>query len=121
MRGLAADPGHALYRRVVLGDTSVELSSAVPAAGDAGRQVPGSYARYLIRNGTPKEQALAQAQRIGETPVFIVDDAQRAQERLTPYERYQRSVLGTPDAQIMSSRGREASGASGGIAAKATP
>lgn len=85
----AGDAGQDTYRRVVLGDGSVAAQPAAQAPAE--RVVPGSYARYLIKNGMPVEQALATARDAGETPTIERVPAVATRE-LTGFERYERAM-----------------------------
>lgn len=106
-RGLVAsqsDPGYASYRRVVLGDTNVVVVENKTRCED-GRWMPGSYARYLIHNGTSDAEAVRQAQSIGERPEWVRCGTTQARPTLNGYELYQRAVLGVQESQILSNRG----------------
>jgi hypothetical protein len=85
----AGDAGQDTYRRVVLGDSSVAAQPAPAAATE--RVVPGSYARYLIKNGMDVNQALAIARDAGETPTVERQPAVAARE-LSGFERYERAM-----------------------------
>lgn len=85
----AGDAGQDTYRRVVLGDSNVAVQPAAESVTE--RVVPGSYARYLIKNGMPVEQALATARDAGETPTVERQPAVAARE-LTGFERYERAM-----------------------------
>jgi hypothetical protein len=88
---LDQDRGYAIYRRAVLGDTSVPVA---PASPQPAQPQPGAYGRYLMHLGWSREVALAQASRIGEAATVVAHEAPAAVTDLTPYELYQRSVLG---------------------------
>ncbi len=79
-----ADTSYDQYRRVVLGDTTI----AAPAAATRTTFVPGSYAQYLIINGTSKSEALVAAARIGEHGQVQTVAAQAPQRQLTPAQAY---------------------------------
>lgn len=100
----SSDRSYAVYRRVVLGDTSISIPSAVIRVEPASRWVPGPYANYLMHNGMPKAHALAQASAIGERGVYLTHTSARDHLQLTGYELYQRSVLGRSETDIISSR-----------------
>ena len=100
----SSDRSYAVYRRVVLGDTSISIPSAVIPVEPAGRWVSGPYATYLMHNGMPKADALAQASAIGERSVYVTHTSARDRLQLTSYELYQRSVLGRSESDIISSR-----------------
>jgi hypothetical protein len=97
-------PAYALYRRVVLGDTSVSIAPAASATEGSAGAVPGSYAAYLMNNGVSKTEALAQARRIGEYPGTVTYTSRALSSQLTPYEQYLRAVVGWSDEEIV--RGR---------------
>ncbi|WP_372525742.1 hypothetical protein [Piscinibacter sp.] len=102
----ALGSGYALYRRIVLGDTGVDVQPAAPAMEDSARVVPGSYALYLMYyNGLSKVEAIAQARRIGESPAAAADTSRAVRSQLTPYELYLRAVVGWSDEAIVRSRG----------------
>lgn len=84
----AGDAGQDTYRRVVLGDSSV--AQPAPQAESA-RVVPGSYARYMIKNGMPAEQALQIARDAGESPSVEQQPAVASRE-LSGFERYERAM-----------------------------
>lgn len=98
------DRSYAVYRRVVLGDTSISIPPAESPVEQAGRWVLGPYAAYLMHNGMPKTDALAQANAIGERPVYVTHTSTRDPLQLTAHELYQRSVLGRSESDIISSR-----------------
>ena len=99
------DPSYATYRRVVLGDNSVILSAIAKPVDESGRWVAGPYARYLIQvNGIARTEALAQAHRNGESPSFVANESRRVARQFSPYEQYQRWVLGRSDSDIEASR-----------------
>lgn len=85
----AGDLGQDTYKRVVLGDTSIAAPQAAPAAE---RVVPGSYARYLIRNGVDAKQALETARATGEQPTIERNDERLASDQLTGRQRYERAT-----------------------------
>jgi hypothetical protein len=98
------DSGYAKYRRVVFGDTDAVPTSA-PIQLDAGSQwVPGSYARYLMNNGMPRSEALAQATLIGESLTRVANEPGSMSPQLSPYELYQRAVQGRTNTDIERSR-----------------
>lgn len=102
------DLGTALYRRAVLGDTSVAVPSTVKPADSGRRLLPGSYAMYLMYLGVLKERALAQAESMGELPRLVVNT-----DPLAPYswaELYQRRVLGASDSDIRFGRAASSQG-----------
>jgi hypothetical protein len=90
---LDSDVAYATYRRVVQGDTSVELPRAAARAA-VSQPVPGPYARYLMNSGWPRELALDQALRAGEAASVHEASPSAAPVELSAYELYQRSVLG---------------------------
>lgn len=85
----AADAGQQTYQRVVLGDTRIAAPAAEPPAE---RVLPGSYARYLIKNGMDSAQALATAQATGESPIVLQRDERVASDELTGRQRYDRAM-----------------------------
>jgi hypothetical protein len=90
----STDPGYASYRHVVLGyadDAGVAGSASNPTEAQS---IEGPYARYLINNGFAKSEALAAAQRIGDQPRNVLEGSATVQRPLTPYEAYQKVVLG---------------------------
>jgi len=102
----ALSPGYAQYRRIVLGDTSVDVQPTASATEDSARVVPGSYALYLMYyNGLSKVEAIAQARRIGENPAAAADTSRTVRPQLTPHELYLRAVVGWSDEAILRSRG----------------
>jgi hypothetical protein len=98
------DPGYDLYRRVVLGDTSVPAPTRAQSAETGGRWVPGPYARYLMNHGVSESDALAQALRIGERATFVASEVPGGSPALSPYGTYQRSVLGVSESEILQQR-----------------
>ena len=85
-----------LYRCRVLGDgASCEKLPAKPADAVTTKLVPGPYASYLIYNGRPVEQAIAQARGIGEEPTLQVIKSEVRRETGS-FEAYQRYVRGGP-------------------------
>jgi len=76
------------------------------ASAQSSQLVPGSYARYLIHNGLPREMALAQALRAGEAPTPVASCASPAPLELTSYEAYQRTVLARSLEEILRDRAR---------------
>jgi len=85
-----AAQGYDQYRRAVLGDTTV--ASADAAVQTRSVRVPGSYAQYLINNGTDKSSALIIAAHTGEHPVPAQVAVQAKQPRLTPAQAYAKSI-----------------------------
>jgi hypothetical protein len=85
------DPGYAIYRRAVLGDANVRVA---PPSPQSAQPQPGPYGRHLMHLGWPREVALVQASRVGETATVDAGDAPPAATDLTPYELYRHSVLG---------------------------
>jgi hypothetical protein len=95
----AGQQSYATYRRVVLGDTSVQ-PSATTMKSVAVKVIPGGYARYLVHNGFAEEDALRQAgQERADALVAVCDEP-----LLNSYERYQRTVLGVSLEDIMHRR-----------------
>jgi hypothetical protein len=86
----AADAGEQTYKRVVLGNTSIAAPQATEAAV---RIVPGSYARYLIKNGMDSQQALVTARATGETATIERAEQRMASDELTGRQLYDR-VMG---------------------------
>ena len=104
------DPSYATYRRVVLGDTSVAAPKVEKAVDESGRWVPGPFALYLLVNGSSKSAALAQAASVGEHPSFVASEPVRTAREFSPYEQYQRAVLGRSDANLAGNRSSELNG-----------
>jgi hypothetical protein len=74
----ALSPGYAQYRRIVLGDTGVDVQPTAHEIEGSARVVPGSYAGYLMYyNGLSKVEAIAQARRIGESPAAMAHTSRR--------------------------------------------
>ncbi|WP_077034553.1 hypothetical protein [Pelomonas sp. KK5] len=83
-----ADTGYDQYRRTVLGDTTI----AAPAVATRTAVVPGSYAQYLINNGSDKSVALVTAAHVGETPVRTQVAVQTPRPVLSPLQAYVKSL-----------------------------
>jgi len=98
------DRGYAVYRRVVLGDTSVAVTRDPNIGRTEGARVPGSYARYLMHLGHRRDDAVAQAERAGEAPGPAAAAAAERHESFSSYELYQRTVLGRSEAEILHAR-----------------
>lgn len=98
------DPAYDLYRKAVLGETNVIVVDS-RARCEAGRWAPGPYALYLMRNGASQEDALRQAQGIGERAEWVPCATPRARPVLTGFELYQRAVMGVPESEILRARG----------------
>ena len=63
----ATDTSYDLYRRTVLGDSSVTTPVVTSSRTSPHLvPVPGPYARHLIANGEPSSKAIAAARRVGE-------------------------------------------------------
>jgi len=96
----AASDGQDMYRCRVLGD-----GSACPVSPPAGepvvQTVPGSYARYLIHNGRPFDQAIADARATGEEPSVrvVLRPPVHQLSGFGAYERINGRVLG-PGARL---------------------
>jgi hypothetical protein len=93
----ATDSGYDQYRRVVLGDSSV----AAPAGQQVGNQarlvqVPGSYAQYLIVNGTAADQAIATAARNGESAQYRLQTREVSRQPLNAIAAHEK-FLGKSD------------------------
>lgn len=104
--GVAADQdaGYAVYRRAVLGDTSVS-AAATPSWSRVGdSRVLGPYAQYLVYLGQSKADALAQAERAGERAREADRTVAAERPQLDAYELYQRSVLGRSESEILRDR-----------------
>jgi hypothetical protein len=113
-------PAYALYRRVVLGDTSVAVAPAAAAMEGGAGAVPGPYAAYLMNNGLSKIEAIAQAQRIGEHPGAVAHTSRALSSQLTPYEQYLRAVVGWSGEEILRGRaGALSNHADAGLASNA--
>jgi hypothetical protein len=95
----AATPAWAsedVYRCRVLGDRIA--CDRLPASTDGTavmQTVPGPYARYLIHNGRPFEQAIAEARAIGEEPMLQLT-RRHVQRTLSGIEAYEQYVRGGP-------------------------
>lgn len=89
-----ASAGYDQYRRVVLGDTTI--SAPVAASTTRVQLVPGSYAQYLISNGTSKSEAIATAARNGESASYRAVAVSAPQPKLTPAQAYAK-YLGNDD------------------------
>jgi hypothetical protein len=82
-----------LYRCRVMGDPrDCERLPMSTGSEAVTKIVPGSYARYLIHNGRPVEQAISEARSVGEEAVLQVvnRDLPRQLGALESYERYVR-------------------------------
>ena len=84
----ASTQGYDQYRRAVLGDTTV----AAPAAATRSEWVAGSYAQYLINNGTTKGDALAAASTVGEQTRYDKVAVQVPAAKLSPAQAYAKSI-----------------------------
>lgn len=100
----AQDHGYAVYRQVVLGDTSVSAASPSTFGRSGDLRVPGPYARYLMNLGQSKRDAIAQAGRIGEAASRPAPATAGEPVRFSSHERYQRSVLGRSESEILRDR-----------------
>ena len=87
------DRSYELYRYVVLGCTG-EAGAKSAASQPTHRRTEGPYARHLINNGFSTDEALAAAQRVGEQPGEVVEGGGTPTRQLTPYEAYEKVVLG---------------------------
>lgn len=101
------DHGYAVYRQVVLGDTSVAPTRSPNGEGVADTRVLGPYAAYLVHLGMSKDDAIAQAERTGERSIQADRSVAIERPQLSSYELYQRSVLGHTESDIL--RGRQSS------------
>ena len=90
---------YAIYRRVVLGDTSVQLHKTAMRQV-AVKVVPNGYARYLVLNGTSEAEALRQAGQIKVDALAAYCET----SLLDSYERYQLTVQGRSREEILRSR-----------------
>jgi len=85
-----------LYRCRVLGDrASCEKLPVKRSDAPKTKWVPGSYASYLIHNGRPFEEAIAEARAMGEEPTLQVITSEVRRET-SGFEDYQRYVRGGP-------------------------
>lgn len=88
-----------LYRRAVLGDTSVRVVEA-GTSGAAVKHVPGGYARYLMHNGSSDAEARRVAGMAPDGEYMVACES----PLLDSYERYQHTVLGRSPEDIARSR-----------------
>lgn len=98
------DHGYAVYRQVVLGDTSINAASSPAWSRVGDTRVLGSYAQYLVYLGLSKADAIAQAERAGEHAVQADRSVAVERPQFSSYERYQSTVLGRSDSEILSDR-----------------
>ncbi len=104
--GLAddADSGYAVYRQVVLGDTSVTAASQPAWSRVGDTRVVGPYAHYLMYLGLSKSDALVQAERVGEPAVQADRPVVVERPQFSSHELYQRTVLGRSESEILRDR-----------------
>jgi hypothetical protein len=80
------------YQRVVLGQSDLHSQAAVQESQTALKLIPGSYARYLIVNGMPQAQALAQARNAGEEATWQAGVAPSQAVALSGFQLYERAM-----------------------------
>lgn len=101
------DHGYAVYRQVVLGDTSIKAANSPAWSRVGDTRVLGSYAQHLVYLGLSKDDAIALAERVGEHAVQADRSVAIERPQFSSYERYQSTVLGRSDSEIL--RDRQAS------------
>ncbi|MGE0671475.1 MAG: hypothetical protein AB7O64_00315 [Methylibium sp.] len=102
--GEPQDHGYAVYRQVVLGDTSINAASAPAWSRVGDTRVLGSYAQYLVYLGLSKNDAIAQAERAGEHATQADRSVAVERPQFSSHERYQSTVLGRSDSEILRDR-----------------